>query len=316
MRKDILTERIGQTLIMTNGQRATIIAYRSSNDIDIKFEDGTIVTNKQYTAFKRGFIKNPNLEEQKPIGEKRLMNNGQYAEIIGYKNNRNIDIKFEDGVIKKGVDYNAFKRGGINNPYYKNIFNVACLGNSATKDIEGKKKKSYECWSNMITRCYCEKYQETHPTYKDCFVCEEWLCFENFEKWFNENYYEMDNQRVMLDKDILIEGNRIYSPDTCLFVPEKINCIFKNNRGCRKSEETKNLPQGVVWNKRKQKYASQITINGEPVFLGYYSDIKDAERVYLKARSEEIKRLAEEYKYKISKKLYDRLIEISNKERG
>lgn len=88
---------------------------------------------------------------------------------------------------------------------------------------QSKNKKSYRVWLSMIYRCYGKNIR---PYYKNCNVCNEWLCYENFEKWFNENYYEIDNEIVALDKDIFSCENKIYSPNTCIFVPQRINSAF------------------------------------------------------------------------------------------
>jgi len=53
-------DRTGEVRKMNNGMTAKIVAYRSSRDIDIQFEDGTIVYNKTYGSFKKGLIANPN----------------------------------------------------------------------------------------------------------------------------------------------------------------------------------------------------------------------------------------------------------------
>lgn len=101
----------------------------------------------------------------------------------------------------------------------------------------GKMIKSYTIWKAMLQRCYSEKLHLKYPTYIGCSVCDEWLLFSNFKKWFDENYKEGFN----LDKDILVEGNKIYSPDTCRFVPTYINNLLtdrRNARGC--------LPLGIA----------------------------------------------------------------------
>ena len=78
----------------------------------------------------------------------------------------------------------------------------------------------------MLRRCYDEKLHKKYPTYIDCKVCEEWLNFQNFAKWYYNNYYEIENEKICLDKDILHKGNKIYSPDNCVFVPNNINVLF------------------------------------------------------------------------------------------
>ncbi len=105
-------DRINETQAMNNGQKATIIAYRGSADIDVRFEDGTIVSNKTYNSFKNGNIKNPNNH----IDEVRQMHNGMKATIIAYRSSPDIDIQFEDGTIVYHKQYVSFLNGCIKNP--------------------------------------------------------------------------------------------------------------------------------------------------------------------------------------------------------
>ena len=131
--------------------------------------------------------------------------------------------------------YSAFKSGKVKNPYHNNMFNVACVGETNVNNNDGSRKKSYYYWKNMISRCYKSDIN-VNPTYVECMVCNEWLCYANFEKWFDKNYYTIPNEKICLDKDILVKGNKIYSPQTCCFVPQKINNMFENNE-----KETKGI---------------------------------------------------------------------------
>lgn len=81
-------------------------------------------------------------------------------------------------------------------------------------------------WRGMLSRCYSTLYQKRQPTYIGCTVCDEWLLLSNFKKWYDENYID----GFQLDKDILVVGNKIYSPDTCRFVPVYLNMLLTNNR--------------------------------------------------------------------------------------
>lgn len=123
-------------------------------------------------------------------------------------------------------NYSNWCKNNLKNPYYKRIYGVACIGNTISK-IKGIKKDSYKVWYAMIQRCYKE-CNTVKKTYKDVFVCDEWLCYENFEKWYDKNYYKIENEVMNLDKDILIKGNKIYSPSTCVFVPKRLNILFVN----------------------------------------------------------------------------------------
>lgn len=115
---------IGQMNIANNGQEMTIIDYFSPTNINVKFEDGTIVKNKNYQEFKRGNIANPNFINPKFIGkierkgETNVMHNGQTATIIEYFNNKNITIQFEDGTVVKNKKYSRFLSGNIGNPNF------------------------------------------------------------------------------------------------------------------------------------------------------------------------------------------------------
>lgn len=128
--------RVGETNIANNGMKMTIINCRKSHDIDIQFEDGTIVYNKQYGAFKRGVIKHPNIDAQnikivtERTGKTRMMNCGLKATIINYHNCDNIDVQFEDSTAIYNKRYAEFKKGEIGHP---NIINTIKLKEVAYK---------------------------------------------------------------------------------------------------------------------------------------------------------------------------------------
>jgi len=116
------------------------------------------------------------------------------------------------------------------------VFGVGYIGGTEYKSsVDGKKTKEYIAWKGMIMRCYYYKYKELNPTYKGCYVCDEWHNFQNFAKWFHDNYIS----NCHLDKDIKIKGNKVYSPDTCLLVTQYENLShasaikrkFKNPEG-------------------------------------------------------------------------------------
>lgn len=104
----------------------------------------------------------------------------------------------------------------------KVLFGVACVD----VDYAVCKTNAYVVWCDMLRRCYSEKYHKKKPTYKGCSVCDEWLLFSNFKRWFDENYID----GYCLDKDIIVKGNKVYSPDTCCFVPKCINSLLTNRK--------------------------------------------------------------------------------------
>ena len=114
-------DRLGETRMMNCGMEATIIQYKNAMDIDVRFEDGSVVEHKAYGNFKRGGIVNPNMKvsAKNRLGETRMMNCGMKATIIRYGNNGDIDVRFEDRTIAKRKGYGDFKKGKIANPNIK-----------------------------------------------------------------------------------------------------------------------------------------------------------------------------------------------------
>lgn len=110
---------INETRTSNSGQKMTIIRYKSSCDIDVQFEDGTIVRHKAYKGFLKGEIANPNYFPSKRIGEKRIANNGQQMTITAYRKTNDIDVMFEDGTLVEHKSYGRFLRGSIKNPNHK-----------------------------------------------------------------------------------------------------------------------------------------------------------------------------------------------------
>ena len=113
----IKTDRLGKTKMMSCGMEATIIRYGGATDIDVHFEDGTVVKHKTYRAFKKGYIAHPNTKDR--LGEAREMKCKMEATIIRYGSAKDIDVRFKDGTIAKHKTYNLFKEGGIANPNMK-----------------------------------------------------------------------------------------------------------------------------------------------------------------------------------------------------
>lgn len=113
-------DRLGETRMMNCGMEATIIQYKNAMDIDVRFEDGSVVEHKAYGNFKRGGIVNPNIRAfvKDRLGETRMMNCGMEATIIRYGRSDDIDVRFEDETIVEHRRYEHFKKGGIVNPNF------------------------------------------------------------------------------------------------------------------------------------------------------------------------------------------------------
>ncbi len=121
---------VGCKKIMKNGLEATITEYVSYRDITIRFEDGYIVEHTNVGHFVDGTILNPNVKRliaEDRTGMENVMNNGNHAKIVNYRNCKNMDVMFEDGAIVYGVDYQTFKKGAINHPVKEKNTNAVFL---------------------------------------------------------------------------------------------------------------------------------------------------------------------------------------------
>lgn len=242
-------------------------------------------------------------------GETILNNFGSRMVIVEYRKSQDIDVFFpEYDWIARSVQYSNFKKGSIICPYEPRFYNHGYIGEGKYKahDENGKDTKCYNTWRGILTRCYNPKLHEKYPTYKGCTVDEEWLNFQNFAKWFEYNYYEIEGQRMDLDKDILIKRNKIYSADTCVFVPHNINSLFVKNDRVRG-----NLPIGIYYNKAAKNFQARCNIydyeenKSKRIHLGCYDAPQEAFEIYKQFKESYIKEVAEYYKGKIPKKLYD-----------
>lgn len=219
--------------------------------------------------------------------------------IICYRSWDDIDVEFLDEYkfIKEHTTYSNFKKGEIKNPYDKSVFDVGYIGAGkymTRNRILRKPETSYETWTSMLERCY--KNEKSFPAYFGvCSVCDEWLNFQSFAEWFENNKYEVD-ERLHIDKDILFPGNKVYSPNMCLLVPQRINMLFlhkSNNSG---------LPNGINKTKTNKYNASYCGKS-----LGTFSTLEEAYSVYAQNKENAIKKIADEYKENIPQKVFDAL---------
>ena len=158
-------------------------------------------------------------------------------------------------------------------------------------------KKAYSVWMSMLKRCYSKKFQELQPTYKKCFVDEYWHNFQNFAEWFNKSYSSEIMTGWQLDKDLLLKGNKIYTSETCCFVPHEINSLFTGRNSKRGV-----FPIGVSI--KRSKYQANINIGEITKYLGTFNNPEEAFQAYKTAKEKHIKEVADKWKGLISEQVY------------
>ena len=237
-------------------------------------------------------------------GEERINNFGSKMIIKEYRKYSDIDVYFpEYDWTFEHAAYNNFKKGTVKCPYEPRYYNIGYLGEGKYKVREnGKNKKEFEVWYRMLERCYDLKYQEKHTTYKGCKVEDYLLNFQHMAEWINKNYYEVPGERMHLDKDILCKGNKIYSRDKCIFVPEGINKLFTKCDNARGEN-----PIGASLTSSGNYEVRCRNGYGEPVYLGSYSTKDEAFNVYKEYKEKVIKKVIDSYEGKIPEPFYSKL---------
>lgn len=160
---------------------------------------------------------------------------------------------------------------GINNADY-------CVSN-----IRGYRCPFYERWVSMLKRCYSLVWCKKYPTYIGCSVCNEWLTFSNFKSWMEQQDWEGNE----LDKDLLIRGNKVYSPETCCFIPKEVNVSlqYPNKGQCL---------LGVTYDSRSKMkpFVAKIQEYSRTRYLGCYSSEKEAHKVWQLEKISALERLS------------------------
>ena len=180
--------------------------------------------------------------------------------------------------------------------------------------VDGKQKQKliwrcpfYKTWMSMLNRCYSKKFLEKNPTYSECSVSENWLRFSNFKSWMETQDWE----NKYLDKDLLVEGNKVYCEATCIFVTRRIN-NFIQERGAGRGPH----PIGVSLNKASQKYESYCEkATGGRKFLGLFDCPNKAHDAWLAFKLEQAIILVNQQEdQRLTKALIERYTNYKTKE--
>lgn len=206
-------------------------------------------------------------------------------------------VEFSNTGFKCEQTINNIRNGKVKDALAPIVCGVGYMGTKRDMILAPSKTPAYFAWHNMISRCYSDDIQNKRPTYRDCFVCEEWKCFSNFREWFDNQVYFFGWK---LDKDILVKGNKIYAPNTACFVPNEINVLFTKRQNCRGE-----LPVGVQYSESKLRYKAGFTKGMKKVFLGYYATPEEAFQAYKEAKETWIKEVADKWKDKLDPRVYE-----------
>lgn len=227
---------------------------------------------------------------------------GDVVSVIAVKSAKCVTVRFANGY-EKDFQKNALLLGNFKSPYSKTLCGVGYLGEGTYKTCGEKRKHSshYVLWHNMISRVYNKGKKFNQVCYKDVTVCEAWHNFQSFAKWCDSqkgfNLLDENGKLFALDKD-LGGGVKVYSPETCCFIPPEINS-FLTNRFSRRG----NLPVGVSLQSGRYK----ATCNWLSKAF-YFENPVEAFNKFKVEKETRAKALAGKWKPFISEKAYESLI--------
>lgn len=220
--------------------------------------------------------------------------------VLEYVDKNNVTIKFNrTGGVRKTTTASILN-GNVLDYDVPSVFGVGVVDEQFRKQGMLHRMKSYKVWTAMLKRCYFNTSKGLYPTYENCKVSDGFLRFRNFDKWckqqagFGVEYFD-------LDKDILSKGGKIYSEDTCCFVPQEIN-------KCLKGYKSKSIKTGVQYHSRDKIYQTRGVVEGEYKHLGNFKTEEEAFLVYKKFKEVRVKSLAEKWKDLIDVRVYEALM--------
>jgi len=304
--------QVGEIYKMRKGT-IEILAYHSSSNIDVRFNDGTVVKTNSLQIRNRS-VGHPTsyLVE----GQKFTTKSGWVGTIIKYNSCYSVVVEWQDGSLEEHTA-GLIEGGHIKPPYQPSLCGVGYFGQG--RFVTGLKKKGeeiapqviYNYWQRMIVRCFSPKevIKRSGATYLNVEICNEWFNFQNFAEWaLSQPNWDFGNE---LDKDLLGTGYE-YSPENCTFLPSDVN-IFLSDSYARVEHD---LPKGVQYLKpgtigAKIGYVARCHTDKGREYLGYYDDPMSAFKVYKAAKESYAKVLAERYKHRLTDAAYEKLFNFT-----
>lgn len=240
------------------------------------------------------------------VGDVLTSNEGSDYTVISQINGYTFVIRFNDSHwYIRSASRSNIKAGTIKNPYRVNTYGVGFLGAGrfTARDSADGSKMSYEyrTWRNMLRRVYAPDTKRDKVTYAGCSVHSDWLNFQNFAMWLSSN--KVDKTGFHLDKDLLLRGNKEYSPDKCSLVPQQINKIFNNT-----SNNNGQHLVGVRKNEGGNNYSSVITKYAYQACIGNFKTEQEAHHAYVVAKEAYVKEVANKWRGRIDERVYEALM--------
>ena len=237
------------------------------------------------------------------VGKVYKSKSSGYFKIAKYNDSRNVEIQFLKTGFEAVAELGQIKNGEVKDRYAPSVYGVGILGTKYPSKVNGTLTKESELWRGMLKRCYSDVYKKKYPTYEDCEASENFKSYEYFYEWCRKQI-GFDNKNWHLDKDLLVKGNKVYSEDSCIFLPSEINLALTKNTASRGEYLI-----GVCWCNTKKAFVAQVNrCNGRPERLGYFNTELEAFNAYKQAKEIYIKELANNFHHQIDPRAYNALM--------
>ena len=223
--------------------------------------------------------------------------------VLKYNDSANVEIQFLKTGYEATIELVQVKRGNVKDHYSPSVYGVGILGTKYPSTINGVLTKEYELWNNMLKRCYSDDFKKKHPTYIDCEVSDKFKSYEYFYEWCHKQI-GFSNQDWHLDKDLLVKGNKVYSENTCVFLPKEINSLLTKREASRGEYLI-----GVYWSDTSKSFIAQVRRNkGKQEHLGLFKTEIEAFKAYKQAKEAFVKEQANVWKSQIDPRAYNALM--------
>ena len=223
--------------------------------------------------------------------------------VLKYLNSDRVEIKFLNTGWKTVARKQNIELGSVKDKYKPDVFGIGVVGSKYPTKTNGKHLPEYILWRNMITRCFDTESLSKRPTYEGCTLSENFKSYEYFYEWC-QSKIGFKEHGFALDKDLLVKGNKVYSEDTCVFIPTEINTVLN-----KKAASRGKLPIGVSYHKATGKFRAYVSQGrGLPIkHLGLFETEIEAFQSYKVAKEDYLKELADKWKDQIDSRVYQAL---------
>ena len=223
--------------------------------------------------------------------------------ILKYNDKTNVEIQFLNTGYETVAQLGHIRNGKVKDPHLPSVYGIGILGTKYPISEGGQDTKEYTLWKNMLMRCYSDTYQKKYPTYESCEVSNKFKSYEYFYEWCNKQI-GFSNQDWHLDKDLLTKGNKVYSENSCVFIPNEINSLLTKSTASRGEHLI-----GVCWHKARKAFMAQVGKGkGKLKHLGYFKTEIEAFNAYKTAKESFVKEQANKWKSQIDLRAYNALL--------